>query len=202
MYASRHRVCVERVAAVHCVSGAVGGRRGGGRGTGRAGMRAKTGTGTRATQYTYGNASRATLEGLLTRRCCCPAVVAPQARDSRTKAIIARARGASIPDVENMAVPGFGQLGLSRRFLQLRPCLRLPQISASLSRLERGRAGPRAGGRRPPAARALRGEKTGRREGGAKSIYIVQIRPDSSKVHAHVNVVARARTHTAHSPCT
>ena len=65
MYASRHRVCVERVAAVHCVSGAVGGRRGGGRGTGRAGMRAKTGTGTRATQYTYGNASRATLEGLL-----------------------------------------------------------------------------------------------------------------------------------------
>eukprot|EP00964_Phaeocystis_antarctica_P111801 scaffold76075_cov36-Phaeocystis_antarctica.AAC.1 len=57
-----------------------------------------------------------------------------------------------------MAVPGFGQLGLSRRFLQLRPCLRLPQISDSLSRLERGRAGPRAGGRRPPAARALRGE--------------------------------------------
>ena len=41
----------------------------------------------------------------------------------------ARARGASIPDVENMAVPGFGQLGLSGRFLQRQA---VPQAAPNL----------------------------------------------------------------------
>ena len=71
-------------------------------------------------------------------------VVAPQARDSRTTAIIARARAAP--------------LYLMSKTWRCQP---------------------------PSRARAQGRDKTGRREGGAKSIYIVQIRPNSSEVHAH-----------------